>query len=151
MLFRNVIAGLVLACLMLPAHAQEREWTLDAADEDVYLLFGVPNTTDVGVSFWCKISSREVSLFTPLPPNTSSLPTISLIIDATTYTLTPTASADQNSNTIEAKLQPQDKIISELEKAERFTLMLDKHKAVYPLEGADFSNLLKLCAARASE
>lgn len=47
------------------AHAQEREWLLDAADEDAFLVFGVPETDDVGVSLWCKIGSGKVKLFFP--------------------------------------------------------------------------------------
>lgn len=33
---------LALGLLAGAAHAQEREWTLDASEEDAYLIFGVP-------------------------------------------------------------------------------------------------------------
>ena len=47
---------IMLATLVLgsaPSLAQERIWTLDQTDAEVYLVFGVPETDDVGVSFWC--------------------------------------------------------------------------------------------------
>lgn len=36
-----------------PAKAQEREWSLDASDQEAYLIFGVADSDDVGVSLWC--------------------------------------------------------------------------------------------------
>lgn len=145
---RIVKAGILLAALMQPAAAQERQWQLDAAEVDAYLLFGVPSTTDIGVSFWCKINSGEISVFAPLHAATKAPKTISLSINAAIYNLTATPSEDENSKTIEAKLLPQEKIFEELQSAERFTLTQNKHKVTYPLEGADLNGLLKLCTAK---
>ena len=49
------------------AHAQEREWTLDASDQEAYLIFGVADTDDVGVSLWCPAKKGVVNLFVPRP------------------------------------------------------------------------------------
>jgi hypothetical protein len=49
-----------------PALAQERQWTLNAALQDVSLEFGVNGTDDVGLSFYCEIGSRKVSIFMPI-------------------------------------------------------------------------------------
>ncbi|MDO8353983.1 MAG: hypothetical protein Q7T14_11020, partial [Aestuariivirga sp.] len=43
--------------------AQERVWTLDQTDAEVYLVFGVPETDEVGVSFWCTQQSGIVRLY----------------------------------------------------------------------------------------
>lgn len=144
----KTIAALSLIVLAQPALAQEREWGLDASDEDVYLLFGVPNTTDVGVSFWCKIDTGIVSLFTPLPAKQVPPKSIIVSIGAKSYDLATTPSEDENAQTLEAKLVPQDTLLSELQSAERFSLTVGNHKTVYPLIDADFANLMKLCAAK---
>src|SRR5437764_14711254 len=47
------------------ALAQEREWSFDTGGEDAYLVFGVPETDDVGVSFWCAVGSGEIRIFLP--------------------------------------------------------------------------------------
>ena len=47
------------------ALAQERVWNLDQTDNEVYLVFGVPETDDVGVSFWCTLQSGIVKLYIP--------------------------------------------------------------------------------------
>ena len=50
---------------------------LDTASEDAFLVFGVPESDDVGVSFWCRIGSNRIKIFFPegssdLPPNTEA-------------------------------------------------------------------------------
>ena len=37
------------------ALAQERQWSLDTVNNQVFLVFGVPESDDVGLSFWCDI------------------------------------------------------------------------------------------------
>jgi hypothetical protein len=148
---KYVIGGLACAILSSNAIAQEREWVLDAANEDVYLLFGVPNTADVGVSFWCKISTGVVSVFAPLPGDMHMPKSITMALGSATYELPTTPSDEADPKTIEAKLVPQDKILSDLETAERFSFTLGQHKAVYPLAGADFPALLKICYAKPAE
>jgi hypothetical protein len=140
-----VVLAIVLLASSTMSIAQEREWVLDAAEEDVFLLFGVPNTTDVGVSFWCKIGSGNVSLFAPAPPDKTSLEKVALGIGTSTYQLQATLSESEKQNSFEAKLQPQDQIIAELQAVEHFSLSLGNHKSIFPLNGADFPGLLKFC------
>jgi hypothetical protein len=141
----GIVFGLALQLCATASLAQEREWVLDAAEEDVYLLFGVPNTTDVGVSFWCKISTGKISLFAPAPANQSKLRKVALEVGNTTFDLEATLSEDSRQVSLEAKLLPQDKILAELQTAQRFSLTVGKHKSIYPLIGADFAGLLKFC------
>ena len=59
---------IILAALMLGptlAMAQERIWNLDQTDQEAYLVFGVPETDDVGVSFWCTLQSGIVKFYVP--------------------------------------------------------------------------------------
>src|SRR5262245_29173077 len=59
------ILALGLSLLAGAASAQEREWSFDTGEEDAYLIFGVPETDDVGVSFWCTIGMAEIRIFIP--------------------------------------------------------------------------------------
>ena len=61
---RFLLAAL-LAGIALPASAQEREWIFDTGDEDAYLVFGVPESDDAGVSFGCTLQSGEIRIFLP--------------------------------------------------------------------------------------
>lgn len=144
----KIFLGLSFLLLAEPCFAQEREWLLDAADEDVFLVFGVPNTTDVGVSFWCKISTGSLSLFAPSQATLIAPNSIALSIGTKTFDLPTAPSNDGDTKTVEAKLVPQDLILSELQAAERFSLTIGNHKSVYPLMDADFAGLLKLCSAK---
>ena len=45
--------------------AQERQWALDTADNDAFLVFGVAESDDVGISFWCTIGSDKLKVFVP--------------------------------------------------------------------------------------
>ena len=60
-MFRRLSMLFAIGLLAGAAHAQEREWMLDASDEDAYLIFGVPETDDGGISLWCRIGKGTVS------------------------------------------------------------------------------------------
>ena len=51
---RSLALLLALGLASGAAHAQERDWALDASDQEAYLIFGVSDTDDVGVSLWCR-------------------------------------------------------------------------------------------------
>jgi hypothetical protein len=142
-----VLAWCVIFCASSLAWAQEREWILDAAGEDVFLVFGVSGTADVGVSFWCKLGSRKVSLFAPLPTSHStSVPNrLSLSIGPKSFTLQAQPLSQAELKSIEAKLTPQEVILNTLRAEERFVMTVGTHKTTFPLAGADFDGLLKLC------
>ena len=144
----------ILACLAgsltSSAFAQEREWTLDAAAEDAFLVFGVAQTDDVGVSFWCKIGSGKINLLAPEPgirlPD-SAPKTIALTIAGKTYNIQGRTSTgtDPGLGSIEAELALNDPLFDAVKSADRFSLTASGHKSVYPTVGADFDGLLKLC------
>jgi hypothetical protein len=126
---RPILSVAVLAGGLLLPHtvrAQEREWLLDAAEEDAFLVFGVPETDDVGVSFWCKLASGKIKIFFPegspdLKPDTSA--DFVLTIGGTAKTLSgkTTANAATGATSIESEMPLDDPVIVALDKADRFT------------------------------
>jgi hypothetical protein len=132
------------ALFATPALAQERQWVLDVAGEDVFLAFGVPSTNDVGVSFWCKIGKKDVSLFSPLV-SSEKHPKLKLTAGHVSFSLVAKINDNEGAKTIEALLKPQRKIIDALETEERFEVSIGKHTVTYPLADADFKGMMKLC------
>jgi hypothetical protein len=126
--------------------AQEREWSLGASGEDVFMAFGVPETADIGVSFWCKIGAQDVSVFAPLPPvdgPKTDASKVTLDVGEKSFALITNVIEDSS---VEGLLKPQNELISALKAADRFTLAIGSHKTTYPLNGADFDGLLAMCA-----
>ena len=147
------ICYLVLACLSFPVAAQEREWILDAADEDAFLLFGVPETDDVGVSLWCKIGSGKVKLFFPdgspsLAPDIKA--DFKINIEGKEHVLNGTTTANDmtGATSIEAELSADDGLFAELQKADRFRVVISSHSTIFPLIDAGLDNLLRLCRVK---
>ncbi len=99
-MFRRLSMLFALGLLLAgAAHAQERDWMLDASEEDAYLIFGVPESDDVGVSLWCRIGKGAVNLYMPVP--TKLMPknkdgAAPLTITAGTETATLRGKADIN-------------------------------------------------------
>lgn len=153
---RPVLSAVFMACaiaLPQPVRAQEREWLLDAADEDAFLVFGVPESDDVGVSFWCKLASGKVKIFFPegsadLKPDTSA--DFVLTIDKAAHTLKgkTTANANTGATSIETELALDDPVMMALDKADRFSVKIGKHEATYPLLDANLDDLFKLCRTK---
>lgn len=135
------------------AQAQEREWILDAADEDAFLVFGVPETDDVGVSFWCKIGSGKVKLFFPegsasLTPNTQSEFTVTIAGKDHHFKGTTSANDMTGATSIETELPVDDPVFAELQSADRFASHIGDHSTTYPLIDAGLDNLLRLCRTK---
>lgn len=130
--------------------AQEREWTLDTADSDAFLVFGVAESDDVGVSFWCTIGSRKLKIFVPdgsadLAPNITAPFVVK--IGEKTFTLPGRTSANEMSGetSIETDLSTDDPAIKALETADRFSVTAASHTTVFPLADANLAGLLRLC------
>jgi hypothetical protein len=149
--FRWIVAAVLFASVSIRATAQERQWLLDAADQNVFLVFGVPETNDIGVSFWCQIGKPDITLFLPLPPGEkNATPELMVEIADMTLKTTGTRPEEENGTTVEAKLPDRDKAMAALQQADRFAITIAKHRAVYPLAGADFKAFLDLCDNPAS-
>jgi hypothetical protein len=149
----SILSAAALYCtLVMPvaALAQEREWILDAADQDAFLVFGVPETDDVGVSFWCKLGSTKVKLYFPegspdLKPDTTADYVIT--VGDKTHKLEGKTTANDltGSTSVETELSTSDPLWLEFSDADRFVARIGKHELTFPLVDAGIGNLLKLC------
>ena len=140
----------LFAMMPQPALAQEREWTLDAATEDAFLVFGVPQTEDVGFSLWCKIGSGKITMMTPEPGlklKDGVAAPMAVSVLGKTYGLQGRTSigSEPGATSVETELLPTDPLFEALEKADRFSLEAVGHKSVFPLLDADVAGLIKLC------
>lgn len=141
-----------LGLLAGTASAQEREWTLDASDQDAYLMFGVPETDDIGVSLWCPIHKGTVNLFVPRPTEELQKHTqkkLPMTVSAGTEKATFAAKVDVNteaaSSSLEVEMPADHPLLKALESADRFTVRIEGDDIVFPFYGADFSSLMELC------
>ncbi len=149
-MFRVPLAVLLIAALSPSAAAQERVWSLDAGDEEAYLVFGVPETDDVGISFWCTMGTDEISIFVPeADPAMVPEKTVHFTISAgeTVARLEGKTHANEEAGTtsLEAKVSGGEPIFTALKGADRFKVKVGKEENVYPLIDADMAGLLKFC------
>jgi len=152
-MFRVPLAFFLAAGLSQSAAAQERLWSLDRGDEDAYLVFGVPETDDVGISFWCMMGTGEINIF--LPEADSAMEagktiSFSMIAGELVAELEgkTTANEEAGAVSLEAKVSDGEPIFAALKEADRFKVRLGKEEYVYPLTDADIAGLLKLCGKR---
>jgi len=132
------------------ASAQERVWNLDQSDQDAYLVFGVPETDDVGISFWCALQSDMVKFYVPdTDPTLKIEDTVhfELNISDKAYPLRGKTSTNEESGSIsiEAELKTTDPIFAALESASHFAVQVGSSNHIFPLEEADFPGLLEVC------
>lgn len=125
---------------------------LDASEEDAYLIFGVPETDDVGVSLWCRIGKGAVNLYLPVPTRLlkeNKERAAPLIVTAGTETATFRGKVDVNRqaalSSIEAELEISHPLITQLLTADRFSIKAAGTEVIFPLYNADVESLLELC------
>lgn len=135
--------------------SQEREWSLDASNEDAFLVWGVPQTDDVGLSFWCKIGSGSMAMFYPVTwrdLRDNSTVTVRVEVGSARLTFKGKASARSEgvSASIEVPLALNAKLFKYMKTSDHFVLKVRGHSAAYPLSGADVDGLLSLCRPSSS-
>jgi len=149
-MWTRCLLATLLVCAAVPALAQEREWLFDTGDEDAYLVFGVPESDDAGVSFGCTLQSGEIRIFIPeagddLKPDDK----IKLVVTVAgkDYSFDGVTSPNEMAATTsaEATIRADDPIFPELRKADRFTVKTGADENTFPLEGSDFESLVRAC------
>ena len=134
------------------ALAQEREWSLDASDQEAYLIFGVADSDDVGLSLWCPLKKGLVNLFVPRP--TAELAKLDrhkvpLTLKVGSETETFGAKIDLNrealNSSVEVEMPADSKLLKAMATADRFTVTVGGEDVVFPLYSADIPALLDLC------
>lgn len=150
MWLRYVLAAFC-ACAAIPAWAQEREWIFDTADEDAYLVFGVPESDDAGVSFGCTLQSGEIRIFIPeagddLKPDQKIKLTIRVAGKDFVYDGLTTPNEMSATTSAEAAMPANDALFTDLRKTDRFTVKTGAEEDTFPLEGSDFESLVRVCS-----
>ena len=145
---------LVLFALLLTAAvsvAQEREWTLNASEKEAFLVFGVPDTDDVGLSFWCEIGTNKLSIFVnnisgQLKQDQSA--TIAIEIDNKNFSVKAKAAVEKlgSLKSLEGQIASTDPILKAAENGSTLKTSILGHTNTYPLIDANFTGLLRTCA-----
>jgi hypothetical protein len=130
--------------------AQERQWNLDSTDKEAFLVFGVPDTDDVGLSFWCAIGSGKVSAYLPLTTpllKAGQHADMKLTVDGKAFHLPAIAAHDSNGGhmTVEGTFRLTDHLLSILKSGNSVAVTIKKHTDTYPLVDADFDGLVNAC------
>jgi hypothetical protein len=150
MVSRIALSSFLLLAAAMPACAQERQWMLDASDSDAYLIFGVPDSDDVGVSLWCTVQTDEVNVFVPeatakINPGAD----VPFVIQAGDESVQVKGKSEVNMDagqtSVEAKLPVTSQIFAAMMKSDRFRVVVDGNETVFPLMDADLEGLLALC------
>ena len=119
--------------------------------QEAYLVFGVPETDDVGVSFWCTLQSGIVRLYVPEADPDSETWQMSvdfeLEVAAKTYPLKGKTALNEEAAAIslEAELKTTDPVFSALQEANHFAVKVGASNHVFPLGEADFPSFLDVC------
>ena len=147
----SMLGAVIFTLVPSQASGQEREWSFDTGEEDAYLVFGVPQTDDVGVSFWCTIGAAEIRIF--LPEAGESLTAgktakIDFDVKGNHYPASGETSANEESGTtsIETRIESGNPFFAALLSADRFSVRVDKEESTFPLDGADFESLIRVCS-----
>lgn len=134
------------------ALAQEREWTLDASDQEAYLIFGVPDSEDVGVSLWCPTKKGVVNLYVPRPTgelrklDRHRVPmTVTAGSETATFAGKIDINPDSPSSSVEVEMPVDNPLLKAMLKADRFSVKVNAQDVVFPLYDADVAGLLDLC------
>jgi hypothetical protein len=150
MIVRIVAVLSLIAALTASVQAQERQWNFDTGEDDAYLIFGVPETDDVGFSFWCGARSGEIRIFIPeadpaLKPDTD----VSFIVSVgeETFKIDGKTAANEMSDTtsIEAAVSAIHPLFTALRKSDRFKVVTGTVQHIFPLIDADVAGLVDLC------
>lgn len=126
---------------------------LDASEEDAYLIFGVADSDDVGVSLWCPLRRGIVNLYLPRPVQSlekaAGQKEAGLTVTAGGETVSFRGKVDVNreadSASIEAEIPVDHPVLAAMAKADRFTVTAGGEEIVFPLFEADLAGLLEFC------
>jgi hypothetical protein len=133
------------------AHAQERQWTLNAALQDVSLEFGVNGTDDVGLSFYCEIGSGKVSIFMPIDrqliTKDAKVPVL-LKVDDTEFPIQMQASKSEGSRSggLDGPVKVDGTVMQAMNGAREFSIFALGKAMNFPMLDADVDGFVKVCS-----
>ena len=132
------------------AFAQERQWSLDSNEQNIFLVFGVPDTDDVGLSFLCKAGQRDISILfqinaAAMKPRLHNQLRIKASGQDFTIPAKVTPSQTPDSFAIEGQMKLDDNIWKALSASSDVTFIINNQTAIYPLTDANFVGLKSFC------
>jgi hypothetical protein len=150
-MWSRCLLSAVFGLAAMPALAQEREWIFDTGDEDAYLIFGVPESEDAGISFGCTLRSGEIRVFVPeagegLKPGRKIKLTITVAGRDFVYDALTMANEMATTTSAEAAIPADDDLFADLRKTDRFKVKTGTEENTYPLEDSDFESLVRACS-----
>jgi len=150
MFLRFLTITAISFALINTASAQERQWGLDASDNQAFLTFGVPDSEDVGISLWCEIGNGQMSVFLPetrVPLRVGEAVPMTVTVDGVQKQLRGSAAKDPASGqmTVEAKFSLKDILISRLQGGQTISVRVKGHDNNFPFADADFAGLVDDC------
>ena len=144
-------SAVFLALILAPqAHAQERQWGLDTVNNQAFLVFGVPESDDVGLSFWCDIGKSKVSAFLPetvAPLRRGERTNIAMDVDGHAEKLSATVSHDDGSGklTVETTFGLKGSMMKALRAGQSLAITVKGHVNSFPIADANFDGLVDAC------
>jgi hypothetical protein len=148
---RLIFVMIALFAMAPYAVAQEREWTLNTSDKEAFLVFGVTDTDDVGLSLWCEIGTNKLSVFVnniggQLKQNQST--NMAIDIDGKKFNIKAKAAVDKfgRSKSLEGQIPSNDQLLKAAETGTSLKTTIQGHTNTYPLIDADIAGLLRTCA-----
>ncbi len=150
MLQRLLLSVSLIAACTASASAQERQWSLDASDQDAYLIFGVPESDDVGISLWCTVQKGEINIFLPEgDPAEKPGKDVTLTLTAGEVSADFKGKTEVNeeagTTSVEAKAPDTLPIFAAMLKADRLHVKTGSADDVFPLIDADLQGLFAVC------
>jgi len=132
------------------AQAQEREWSLGTTEKQAFLVFGVPDTDDVGFSFWCDVGKSRVSAF--LPDTVAKLRrgerlSVKIDVDGKGFNIPARANVDDGTGkmNVETSFGLKDLLMARLREADNMAIAVKNHVSSFPLADADFDGFVDAC------
>ena len=150
-MFSRLIPIVALCGLLsTSALAQERQWNLQSTDKQTFLIFGVPNTDDVGFSLWCEVGKNQMSAFiteNQVPLKAGESVSMLISVDGKQQALRGHVTKDAASGqmTVESKFGLKDILISRLQAGQSISISVKGHVTTLPFGDADFAGLLSAC------
>jgi len=150
-MFSRLMPTLALCGLLsTPALAQERQWNLQSTGKQTFLIFGVPNTDDVGFSLWCEVGKNQMSAFiteNQVPLKAGESVSMLISVDGKRQALHGLVTKDAASGllTVESKFGLKDVLISRLQGAQSLSISVKGHITALPFQDADFAGLISAC------
>ena len=132
------------------AQSQERQWNFDQTDSEAYLVFGVPETDDVGVSFWCELQSGAIKFYVPQTDPKLKLTEVAPLdvdVGSKLYRFIGRSSISETDGkaSIEVEIKTTDPIFADFQEANKFSVKAGSKSHIFPLNEVDFTGLLSVC------